>query len=74
MWGPIRTDGLGGLKKFSDAELETLRRFFEDHCEIQRTRAMRIRGLKKRHRAPPDRVLQHPGGRIVATVLISSPL
>jgi DNA-binding MarR family transcriptional regulator len=47
IWGPIRADGLAVLKKYSDVELDVLRRFFEDYCEIQRTNAARIRELGK---------------------------
>lgn len=47
IWGPIRADGLAVLKKYSDAELDVLRRFFEDYCEIQRANAARIRELGK---------------------------
>jgi DNA-binding MarR family transcriptional regulator len=47
IWAPIRADGLAVLKKYSDADLELLCRFFEDYCEIQRAHAARIRGLEE---------------------------
>ncbi|HEX4049786.1 MAG TPA: MarR family transcriptional regulator [Steroidobacteraceae bacterium] len=47
IWAPIRADGLAVLRKYSDADLELLCRFFEDYCEIQRTHAARIRGSEE---------------------------
>jgi hypothetical protein len=48
IWGPIRAEGLALLVKYTDAELDVLRRFFEDYCRTQQTQTKRIRGLRRR--------------------------
>jgi DNA-binding MarR family transcriptional regulator len=60
IWGPIEVEALKLLEKYSDSELEAIRRFFDEYCRFQRLHAERIRGLsKQRHRdgtkAPGER-------------------
>jgi len=45
IWGPIGTNGLKLLKKYSDSELDIVRRFLDEYCKLQRFHAKRIRRL-----------------------------
>jgi DNA-binding MarR family transcriptional regulator len=47
IWAPIRNEGMVLLKKYSDAELATLCRFFKDYSDIQARHAKRIRKLER---------------------------
>lgn len=48
IWEPLRAAGLELLDGYSDAELATLERFFEQYCQLQRTHAARVRALRRR--------------------------
>jgi DNA-binding MarR family transcriptional regulator len=50
IWEPIREDGSRMIRRYSDAELELLRRFLEEYSGLQRTHAERIRRTKARKR------------------------
>jgi DNA-binding MarR family transcriptional regulator len=50
IWEPIRRDGLKVLERYSDAELEVIRRFLDDYCTLQRTHVERIRRPARRMR------------------------
>jgi DNA-binding MarR family transcriptional regulator len=55
IWGPIRTEGLEQLRRYSERELSVLVTFFEQYCALQRNHAERVRGLPSRHGPSPRR-------------------
>lgn len=50
IWAPLGAEGLEVLERYTDAELDLLRRFFEDYCALNRSHSDRIRKLRKRRR------------------------
>ena len=50
IWEPIGKEGMRILDRYSDAELELIRRFFEEYCALQHAHGERIRQLATKSR------------------------